>query len=258
MKFVLTIAGSDPTGGAGIQADLKTISTLNCYSLSAITAITSQTTNGMKEFVPVDPQALMSQILHLYREFNISAVKLGIIALAENVKNVTKLLIQKKQKNIVLDPIIFTGTGLRILDDKGIDAIKKRLIPESTVVTPNLLEASILANMDINGIDGMEKAAKKIANMGVKAVLVKGGHLAGDPVDVLYNRGKITLLPDKRIPKDIHGAGCALSSAIASFLAQGKSIDTAVKMAKEFTSSCITAGFRVSRKGKFLLKHFRD
>lgn len=255
MKFVLTIAGSDPTGGAGIQADLKTITALGGYGLSAVTAITSQTSAGVKEYVKMDPSALKSQIEYLYGEFKISAVKTGMLASSDNIKIISQILYHKRQKNIVVDPIIFSGSGVKLIDADGIKTLKNNLFPLATIVTPNLIEASIFTESEIRTVEEIIEAAKKIASFGPEAIVVKGGHLAGDPVDVLYYKNKITLLPQKRIKREIHGAGCAFSSALATMLAGGINLEEAVRRAQAFTFLCIKQGFRVNKKGKYLLKH---
>lgn len=255
MKFVLTIAGSDPTGGAGIQADLKTIIALGGYGLSAVTAITTQTSTGVKEYVKMDSSALKSQIEHLYSEFKISAVKTGMLTSSENVKIVSQILYRKKQKNIVVDPIIFSGTGVKLIDKDGIRTFKYNLFPLASIVTPNVNEASILTESEIKTVEEMIESATKIASLGCEAVLVKGGHLAGDPVDVLYHKKKILLLPQRRIKREIHGAGCAFSSALATMLARGVNLEEAVRTAQDFTFMCIKQGFRVNKQGKYLLKH---
>lgn len=255
MKFVLAIAGSDPTGGAGIQADLKTISALGCYGLSAITAITSQTTREVKGVIKVDPLALKNQIEHLYTEFKISAVKTGMLGSKENIRVISGILYKRAQKNVVVDPIIFSGSGVRLLDEDGIRAYKQNLLPLCTIVTPNLNEASILSGIEVKTLEEMIESAKVIAGFGPESVLVKGGHLAGDPVDVLYYNRRIQLLPHKRIHREVHGAGCALSSAIAVMLAKGYSIERSIRLAQNFTENCIRSGFRSTDKGKYLLRH---
>jgi hydroxymethylpyrimidine/phosphomethylpyrimidine kinase len=255
MKFVLTIAGSDPTGGAGIQADLKTISALGCYGLSAVTAITSQKSNGVQEYVTMDTLALKSQIDNLYSEFRISAVKTGMLGTVENLKIISQILSRKNQKNIVVDPIILSGTGVKLIEDKGVNAYKYALFPIATIITPNLNEASIFTGIKIRTVEEMMIACRKLAELGPSAVVVKGGHLAGDPVDVLFYRKKMTLLPQKRIKKNVHGAGCTFSSAIASLLALGIPLEDAVRSAQQFTSMCIMKGFKTKGGGKYLLKH---
>lgn len=256
MKFVLTIAGSDPTGGAGIQADLKTISALGCYGLSAVTAITSQQSTGVYEYVNMNSLALKSQIENLYNEFKISSAKIGMLGTVENLKIVSQILSGKNQKNIVVDPVILSGTGVKLIEDEGINAYKYNLFTIASVITPNIKEAEIFTGMKIKTVEEMMEASKKLAEFGSPAVVVKGGHLAGDPVDVLFYRKKITLLPHKRIKKNVHGAGCVFSSAIASMLAMGKSIEEAVRSAQSFTSLCITKGFKARKEGKYLLQHF--
>jgi len=256
MKFVLTIAGSDPTGGAGIQADLKTISSLGCYGLSAVTAITSQTSSGVKEYVNMDPSALRSQIIHLYNEFKISAVKVGMLATTENLKVVASVLAAKKQNNIVVDPILFSSNRVKMIDHNGIRAYWNNLFPIARVITPNIDEASVFSGIKISSVEEMMEAGRKLAETGAEAILIKGGHLAGDPVDVLYYKRRIVLLPQKRIRRNIHGAGCTLSSAIATLLAKGFNLENAIRTAQNFTSSCIRSGFRAKKEGKYLLKHF--
>src|SRR3990170_6152493 len=236
MKKVLTIGGSDPSGWAGIQADLLTFSLFGTRGLSAITAITAQTEKGVKASGPVSPVLVKKQVETLLKEFKIDAVKIGMLGTSENVDAVKKLIRKWKLKNIVFDPVIKSTGGYPLLDRKGIGSLKK-LLGSVTVVTPNLSEAGIISGISVKTIEDMERAAKKIHSLGCRYVLIKGGHLKGAPVDVLYDGKRVFYFKGRRqkgAPKRFHGTGCLLSSAIAAGLARGKNVAEAIKDAKGY------------------------
>ncbi|HLE09476.1 MAG TPA: bifunctional hydroxymethylpyrimidine kinase/phosphomethylpyrimidine kinase [Thermodesulfobacteriota bacterium] len=236
MKKILTIGGSDPSGFAGIQADLLTFSKFGTRGLSAITAITAQTEKGVKATGPVSPVLVKKQVETLLEKFRIDAVKIGMLGTVENVGAVKKLIRKWKLKNIVLDPVMRSTGGYPLLDRKGVGSLKK-LLRYVTVVTPNLSEAGIISGIKVKNIKEMEGAAKRIHRLGVKYVLIKGGHLRGAPVDVLYDGKRFIYFRTGRIkgPSErFHGTGCLLSSAIAAGLAMGKRIDIAVRDAKGY------------------------
>ena len=241
MKKVLTIGGSDPSGFAGIQADLLTFSLFGTRGLSAITAITAQTEKGVKAIWPVSPVLVKKQVETLLEKFRIDAVKIGMLGTVENVDAVKKLIKKWKLKNVVLDPVLKSTGGYPLLDKKGIGSLKK-LLRSVTLVTPNLSEAGILSGVRVKTIEDMERAAKKIHSLGCRHVLIKGGHLKGAPIDVLYDGKMVFYYRGRRLKgkrERFHGTGCLLSSAIAAGLARGESMKTAVKDAKGYVREAL-------------------
>lgn len=241
MKSSLTIAGSDPSGGAGVQSDIATFRAFGLNPLSAITAITAQ--NGKKVFAsaPVASRLVTRQVTALLGEFDIRSVKIGMLGSTENAAAVTRLLKKSALKNVVLDTVIRSSSGYPLIGKGGVEAVR-RLVPLSTVVTPNLAEASLLTGMKVDGEEAMERAALLLHSMGAPFVLVKGGHLDGAPVDLLYNGRVFTRFPGKRVSggaKRTHGTGCMLSAGIAAGLAKGKSVRRAVADAKAFVEESL-------------------
>ncbi len=236
MKTALTIAGSDPSGGAGIQADLLTFNAFGLKGLSAVTAITVQTGASVKAVEPVSPRLLKEQIEALFEEYSADAVKIGMLARAGLVDVVRRIVKKRGLKNVVLDTVLSSTSGYRLLDEDGIDALK-RLIPLVTVVTPNIEEAAILSGTKLGGIDGMAEAAERIHSLGAPYVLIKGGHLKGAPTDLLYDGKGFLHFKGPRVrggPKRLHGTGCLLSSAIAAGLAKGRGVAKAVEDGKRY------------------------
>ena len=236
MKTVLTIAGSDPSGGAGLQSDLRTFAALKVRGLSAVTAITAQNNSRVKSVMAVPEKLLREQIETLLEEFTIDAAKTGMIGSVENLRVIKKLMKTGRLKNLVIDTVLRSTGGRLLLDKAGAKELAS-LLPYATVVTPNLPEASILTGIKIIDMTGMEKAAEALFEMGSRNVLVKGGHLDGAPADLLYDGRTFSYFKGKRIkgPKAaFHGTGCVLSAAIAAGLAKGKSVKAAVKEAKRF------------------------
>lgn len=257
----LTIAGSDSGGGAGIQADLKTFSALGCYGLSVITALTAQNTLGVTGIHPVPPEFVQAQMEAVFSDIGADAVKIGMLFSAELIQAVTEKLEAFKAGPIVLDPVLAAQSGDRLLRDDAVDAIREYLIPLADIVTPNLVEASVLTGSRLVSLDDMAAAARKIAGWGCRAVLIKGGHSdSSDCSDVLYLSGedRIVTLTDKRIDtRNNHGTGCTLSSAIAAHLARGLAMEPAVKEAKEYITAAIRggAGYHIGR-GHGPVHHF--
>jgi hydroxymethylpyrimidine/phosphomethylpyrimidine kinase len=243
---VLTIAGSDSGGGAGIQADLKTIAAHGCYGASVITALTAQNTLGVTGIHAVPVDFVAAQMDAVLGDIGADAVKIGMLFSPELIRTVAQGLIRHGVRTIVLDPVMIAQSGDKLLQDEAIEALKSELIPLATIITPNLPEASVLLNQDITTSEGAMQALKKLAAMGCKNVLVKGGHLeSGDSDDALFigAEERIVTLPGVRIPtRNNHGTGCTLSSAIASNLARGEDVETAVRHAKEYISAAIRAG----------------
>jgi hydroxymethylpyrimidine/phosphomethylpyrimidine kinase len=250
---VLTIAGSDSGGGAGIQADLKTVSALGCYGMSVITALTAQNTQGVTGIHPVPPEFVGRQMDAIFTDMGADAVKIGMLFSPELIGAVADRLEKYRVERIVLDPVMVAQSGDRLLRDDAVAAIRDRLMPLAEVVAPNLPEASVLLDREIRDRDGMERAAADLAGIGGRHILIKGGHFTeGDAEDLLYRAGsgRVVRFPGERIDtRNTHGTGCTLSSAIAAGLARGEDAETAVRKAKDYISSAIRAG-AVYRLGK--------
>ncbi|MCX7903405.1 MAG: bifunctional hydroxymethylpyrimidine kinase/phosphomethylpyrimidine kinase [Caloramator sp.] len=246
MKKVLTIAGSDSSGGAGIQADLKTFSAHFVYGMSVITSITAQNTKGILTAFDLPKEIIEMQIRAIYEDIDVDAVKIGMLSSRENIKTVANTLKYYKAKNIVLDPVMISKSGFKLLKDEAITTLIEDLLPICTIITPNIDEASLMAGIRIKNIEDMEKACKIIYEFGAENVLVKGGHLDGEPIDVLYDGREFTYFKGKRIKsQNTHGTGCTLSSAIASNLALGYSIADSVKRSKEYIQGAIENSFSI-------------
>lgn len=233
---MLTIAGSDPSGGAGIQADLRTFRDMGVRGLAVVTALTAQNERQFFSLNAVSPKILRQQ-LQAVSGIKIDAVKIGMVGTKENVVAVARFLKQIKGAKVVLDPVFRASTGAILLEPDGIPALKKLLIPLATVVTPNLDEAEILTGMKVRSPEEMKEATQALhqSGRGVKAVLIKGGHLKGDPVDLLYDGRNTHLFTGKRWPgPSPHGTGCVLSSAITACLAKGLGLRASVGKAKRF------------------------
>ncbi len=258
---VLTIAGSDSGGGAGIQADLKTFSALGCYGMSVITALTAQNTLGVTGIHPIPPSFAAEQMSAVFSDIGADAVKIGMLYSAELIEVVADQLSALGARNIVLDPVMVAQSGDKLLQDEAIEAIKKHLLPLADVVTPNIPEASVLLDQRLNHLEDMQAGAKALAAFGSQSILIKGGHLSeGDSTDLLYLSGedRFVILEGERIEtRNNHGTGCTLSSAIASYMARGCGIEEAVSKAKEYISKAIEAGAGyVIGKGHGPVHHF--
>ena len=242
----LTIAGSDSGGGAGIQADLKTFSALGCYGLSVITALTAQNTVGVTGIHPVPPEFVQSQMEAVFSDIGVDAVKIGMLFSEELIQAITGKLKEHNVHPIVLDPVIVAQSGDKLLQDEAIAAIREYLIPLADILTPNLVEASVLLDRRLDSPDDIVSGAKSIAQWGCRAVLIKGGHSdSQDCNDILYlsENDRVITLTDKRInTRNNHGTGCTLSSAIAAHLAKGANMEAAVKKAKEYITAAIQSG----------------
>jgi hydroxymethylpyrimidine/phosphomethylpyrimidine kinase len=243
---VLTIAGSDSGGGAGIQADLKTISALGCYGMSVITALTAQNTRGVTGIHAVPPEFVAEQITAVLSDIGADAVKIGMLYSAELIATVAEQLKNYEARSIVLDPVMVAQSGDKLLRDDAIEALKTHLLPLADVVTPNLPEADVLLGRKSTTRPDMEAAAKSLAAWGSRSVLVKGGHLdQADSTDLLYLTAEDRIVPltaERIQSRNTHGTGCTLSSAIASYLAKGCTIEEAVQSAKQYIHKAIEAG----------------
>lgn len=242
MKTALTIAGSDSSGGAGIQADLKTMLANGVYGMSAITALTAQNTLGVTAISEVSPVFLGQQIDAVFTDIFPDAVKIGMTANAELIGVIAERLTFYKAENIVLDPVMIATSGARLISEEAAAMLKEKLLPIATVVTPNIPEAEVLSGMRIADRFDMEKAAGCMHKTYGCAVLLKGGHSVHDANDLLYENGTITWFEGVRINNpNTHGTGCTLSSAIASNLAKGYDLKLSVRLAKQYISGALSA-----------------
>lgn len=242
----LTIAGFDGSGGAGIQADLKTFSALGCYGTTVLTALPVQNTVGVRSIYDISIECIQEQLKAIFDDIRIDAVKIGMLHRADIIESVADLLHHYKAENIVLDPVMVAKSGNKLLLPDAISAMKERLFPMTTILTPNLLEASEILERDIQTKEQMEQAAIDLLDMGSQAVIVKGGHLNGSCDDCLCLKSSkkemLWFSQPKIHTKNTHGTGCTFSAAIAAFLARGFSIVDAVKYAKEYLTNAIAAG----------------
>lgn len=242
MKTALTIAGSDCSGGAGIQADIKTMTMNGVYSMSVITALTAQNTTGVRAIMESEPDFLKEQLDAVFEDIRPDAVKIGMISSSKLVEVIADCLCKYKAENIVVDPVMVATSGSTLSKESAVEVLKKRLIPIATVITPNISEAKVLSGMGIENSKDMEKAAKKIGEEYKCAVLCKGGHSINDANDCLYIDGKIKWFESERIDNpNTHGTGCTLSSAIASNLAKGYDVEQSIINAKEYITGALKA-----------------
>ncbi|MBW1852193.1 MAG: bifunctional hydroxymethylpyrimidine kinase/phosphomethylpyrimidine kinase [Deltaproteobacteria bacterium] len=260
---VLTIAGSDSSGGAGIQADLKTVSALGCYGMSVITALTAQNTNAVTAVHGVPPAFVEAQLEAVFSDMGADAVKIGMLYSTEVIEIVALQLKKHRPKNIVLDPVMVSQSGDPLIQDEAFEAIKELLMPLTTVLTPNIPEASVLVNYQICSLEDMHTAARQLASFGAKGILIKGGHLdEGGSTDVFYVCAEdrfVVLKSNRIVTKNNHGTGCTLSSAIAAYLAKGLPVEESVKQAKDFLTEAIRAGGEYEiGSGHGPVHHFHD
>ena len=242
MKTALTIAGSDSSGGAGIQADIKTMTANGVFAMSAITALTAQNTTGVTAIMEATPTFLEQQIDCIFTDIRPDAVKIGMVSSAQLIVAIAEKLAQYQAKNIVVDPVMVATSGAKLISDDAIDTLKERLLPMADILTPNVPEAEVLAGMPVKTEEDMIQAAKKISDTYHCAVLLKGGHQLNDANDLLYRNGGYRWFYGKRIDNpNTHGTGCTLSSAIASNLAKGFDMDTSVERAKAYISGALAA-----------------
>ncbi len=248
MKRILTIAGSDSGGGAGIQADLKAITLLGGYGMSVLTALTAQNTLGVQAMYEVPVPFVEKQIDSVLSDIGADAIKTGMLVNAEIVEVVAKKMKQYQVEKVVVDPVMVAKSGDSLLRKDAQEALIKRLIPLSMVVTPNLMEASVLTGLKVRSIEEMKKAAHRIYQLGSKHVVVKGGHLKGKAIDLLYDGEKYEEIEGPRIEtKNTHGTGCTFASAIATFLARGDTVSEAVRKAKIFITMAIQSGLALGK-----------
>lgn len=240
MKKALTIAGSDSCGGAGIQADIKTMTMNGVYAMSAITALTAQNTTGVTGIMEVTPEFLKEQIDDVFNDIRPNAVKIGMVSSSELIETIVDRLKAFDAENIVVDPVMVATSGSRLINEDAIATLKSDLLPIADVITPNIPEAEVLSGIPIHSEDDMIKAAGMISEAYNCAVLCKGGHSINDANDLLYENGKYQWFKGKRIDNpNTHGTGCTLSSAIASNLAKGFDMQSSVQRAKDYISGAL-------------------
>jgi hydroxymethylpyrimidine/phosphomethylpyrimidine kinase len=256
---VLIIAGSDSSGGAGIQADIKTVTSLGCYAMTAITAITAQNTTGVKSIIPIKPKEISNQIEFTSQDIKPDAIKIGMLHSKQVIFAVIKSLKKINTKKIVLDPVMVAKVGTKLINNRAIAEIKKRLIKNILLITPNIPEAELLTNTKINSINDMIKAGKLLINLGAKNVLIKGGHLNSKKVnDVLLNKKIIKIFKSKKYKsKNTHGTGCTLSSAIATNLACGKDLIKSCELGIKYVNEAIKSNLKLG-KGNGPINHLNS
>ena len=258
MKTALTIAGSDSSGGAGIQADIKTMTANGVYATSAITALTAQNTTGVYGILESTPEFLANQLDCIFTDIFPDAVKTGMVSSTALIAVIADKLRQYKARNIVVDPVMVATSGARLISEEAVDALKEKLLPLATLLTPNIPEAEVLSGMTISDPAGMERAARAISEQYGCAVLCKGGHQISDADDLLWRNGAGVWFRGRRIQNsNTHGTGCTLSSAIAANLAKGYDLDRSVQRAKDYISGALAAMLDLG-KGSGPMDHMFD
>lgn len=248
MKKVLTIAGSDCSGGAGIQADIKTITVHKKYAMSAITALTAQNTTGVYGIMEASPEFVAQQLDCIFTDIRPDAVKIGMVSSSAIISVIAEKLREYKAENIVIDPVMVSTSGSRLLSDEAMDALITRLLPLGRIITPNIPEAEALCGFEILTEDDMLRAAEKISQFVSGAVLIKGGHLEDSADDLLYEAGKALWYHGEKVDNpNTHGTGCTLSSAIACNLAEGLSLEKSVERAKAYITGALKAGLNLGK-----------
>jgi hydroxymethylpyrimidine/phosphomethylpyrimidine kinase len=257
VRKALTIAGSDSGAGAGIQADLKTFAALGVYGTSAITAITAQNTLGVTRVLALHPDLVTAQIDAIVDDIGTHALKTGMLANAAIIDAVGKKIRQLRLKNLVVDPVMVATSGDLLIKKTAVAALRTKLIPLATVVTPNLPEAEQLTGKPLRSWNDIERAARDITALGARAVVIKGGHRRGPAVDLFFDGKKLHALTAPRIrTRNTHGTGCTFSAAIAAGLAKGENLEHAVRLAKRYVTAAIRAGFRIGA-GHSPVHHFQ-
>lgn len=255
MRTALTIAGSDSSGGAGIQADIKTMSAHGVYAMSAVTALTAQNTTGVFGIMEVTPEFLEKQLNCIFEDIPPDAVKIGMLPSQKLMEVVERVLLRYPVRHVVLDPVMVSTSGSPLMARQAISFLQKRLFPLAEVITPNLPEAEALTGIAINGDEAQERAAEQLSRAYGCAVLCKGGHRAKDANDLLYSGGRAVWIRGKHIPNpNTHGTGCTLSSAIACNLASGYPLEKSVRRAKEYLAGALSAQLQLG-KGPGPLDH---
>ena len=256
---ILIIAGSDSSGGAGIQADIKTITSLGSYAMTAITAVTSQNTTGVQSIVGIEPKEISKQILFTCRDIKPDAIKIGMLHSESVIKSVINSLKLIRVSKIILDPVMIAKGGARLISNKAIDILKKKLIRKVSLITPNIPEAEILTNLKIKNTQDMIKAAQVLLSIGAKNVLIKGGHLKSKIVkDIFVNKKEINFFSKKKFKtNNTHGTGCTLSSAIATFFSCGKLLNKSCDLGIKYVNQSIRSNLNYG-KGHGPINHLNS
>ncbi len=256
---VLIIAGSDSSGGAGIQADIKTVTALGSYAMTAITAITDQNTTGVKSIIPINSQDILNQIIFTSRDIKPDAVKIGMLHSSKVINSVINALNKIKISKIILDPVMIAKSGAKLIDNKAINILKNKLIKKVSLITPNIPEAEALTNTKINSTDDMICAANILLTKGAKNILVKGGHLNTSFVkDIFVNKKEIIIFKNKKITtKNTHGTGCTLSSAITTFYSCGKTLKKSCELGVKYVNHAIGSNLNYG-KGHGPINHLNS
>jgi hydroxymethylpyrimidine/phosphomethylpyrimidine kinase len=246
---ILIIAGSDSSGGAGIQADVKTITALGSYAMTAITAVTIQNTTGVKSIVPIEPRKISDQIEFTSKDIKPDAIKIGMLHSSNVIKSVIHSLDLIKVKKIILDPVMIAKGGAKLIDDEAVELLRNILIKKVSLITPNIPEAEILTNTTIKNKEDMILAASILIELGAKNVFIKGGHLDSKVVqDIFVNKKEIMLIKNKRITtSNTHGTGCTLSSAISTFFACGKTLKNSCELATKYVNNSIRSNLNYGK-----------
>lgn len=255
-KKVLTIAGSDSGGGAGIQGDIKTISSLGCYAMSAITAVTSQNTKEVKNIIEIPDNIVSDQIDLVLSDIGADCIKIGMIFSAKIIDAVCLMLEKYSSITVITDPVMVSKSGTKLLKPEDTEHLKNFLLPKSHLITPNITEAEILSGMKINSESDMISAGKEILNYGSDYVLIKGGHSKQSNNNILLSKDNLEIIPFERIEsKNTHGTGCTLSSAIASYIAIGYNLPESIKKAADYVSKAMKNSYKTG-EGHGSLNHF--
>ena len=256
---ILIIAGSDSSGGAGIQADIKTVTSLGSYAMTAITAVTTQNTTGVKSIVGIKPKEISNQIEFSAKDIQPQAVKIGMLHSKQVIKAVIKSLKKLNIKKIVLDPVMVAKGGTKLINSSAIHYIQKKLIKNTFLITPNIPEAEILTKSKINNIDDMIKAGKILVNLGANNILIKGGHLRSNRMyDILINKKLIKIFKNKKYnSKNTHGTGCTLSSAITTYLSCGKDLIKSCELGIKYVNEAIKSNLKLG-KGNGPINHLNS
>ena len=256
---ILIIAGSDSSGGAGIQADIKTVTSLGSYALTAITAVTVQNTKGVKSVISIPPNEIKNQIIYSAKDIKPDAIKIGMLHSKSVINKVIESLKNLKIKKIVLDPVMVAKGGSKLISDQAISLMKKKLLKKVTLITPNLPEAEILSGVKINTKEDMIFAASKLIKLGAPNVLIKGGHFKSKKLhDILVNKNEIKIFSNNRLKtKNTHGTGCTLSTAITSFLSCGKPLKKSCELGIKYVNSAILTNPKIG-KGHGPINHLNS
>lgn len=258
MKHCLTIAGSDSCGGAGLQADLKAFSAHGTYGMSVITAVTAQNTQGVFDVQDINPSVIAHQIEAIFDDIEVDAIKIGMVSQPQTIEIIAQTLKKYPLPPLVIDPVMISKSGYDLLQPEAKKALIEILLPMATLITPNLPEAEVIVGYKIDDLESMKRAAIDLHKLGCQYVLVKGGHLANDATDVLYDGNEFYIFEGKRFETiNTHGTGCTISSAIAANLAKGYHVKDAVGLAKAYIEKAIQHGFSIGR-GVGPVHHFYE